>query len=651
MNHHKQKKRRLAAPSYPVQSLTGFDPDQIFEYAEITKAVYERIFSHKPLPYKGSMTRNQKNERLAHIYLDTFRYEHTPKDLKERRRLCQALRPDIYTIEYLDKLTCAELVKQQLNVTNSTCIDSSDFEIIFHDSSKFFENPKLSWRNAIDTKTIVRVVIGDQKFLYLPQDYERERIIIRSLSQLNHTTHDPIQPVPCSVNTEQSRAISHALRLGVSIITGYAGTGKTYVIAQIVKSILRSKYPHDILLCAPTGAAAKRMKDTLRTYGVINDEENERRIRIGTIHSSIEYDEMMHPEGLNPDIGFVIVDEMSMVDLKTFSFLFLRPHEHRRFLFVGDPGQLPSVGRGRVFQDLINSRRFCETNLSEVVRQSDDSPIVDLASQIRSGISLSSLVQRTHPYPASPDEDGVSLFLESRFPDVRALLERAAQLFHEEVRKTGDQFKVHIMCPRSKHPTSQSGLQVCCNDFNPLFSDINAVTEPFRYPPFDLPTDLTEQSLEEHRARVRRFRDTHSDPYVTAKFRKGERLVCTKNLKDLKLVNGDMGLLELAEYDVDQKKWEYIVNFSGRNVKMDDEHLEMAYVTTVHKAQGNEYDTVIFLSASNDDWIKRELFYTAVTRAKKRLIILTLDERVLRECVRHIETDIRLTKLSELLLN
>lgn len=644
-----------------VDTLTEADRQT---FAERTRAVYREM--DKPFPYPGSSSRQVKETRLVQVYLDPFGCSHAPRSLADRRRLCLLLRPDIFdeSDPLLDQLTCIELLKKLLNNSGSTCVPSRSFYELEDFCSAIFggsSRARAVLSMAMETGAIQA---SESRATYLVTDYRRESLIVRCLRTLIRSSSCEAFEIPSTTtwgvvtpNDAQCLAIRMALTMPCSIITGFAGTGKTFVVSQIVNAILRGRPPPQIALCAPTGAAAKRMRESLRTSGVDVD-----RVQIGTIHSSILYEKPnMVPLGFAPSVDFVIVDEMSMVDLKTMSYLFLGDNNpRRRFVFVGDPGQLPSVSRGKIFSDLINSERIPISELTEIVRQSGGSEIAELAAQIRTGSSMTVLVLRNNPCPQIiPFDPSVQVFFETGFATVRELLNRSIDVFNKEVATSGgDPFNVQVLCPRVAHKGDEGTFQVCCEDFNPEFSSANTVEVPYQYPPVDdwfAEGRYSPEEIVSFKRLVDEFNEVHDTRFVTSKFCRGERVVCRKNNADgdKVLVNGDMGTVESARYEVQERVWKYTVLFRDVDsgpIEMTDEHLEMAYVTSVHKAQGNEYDSVVLLFGRNDNWVWRELLYTAVTRAKKRLTILAMDEGVVRGCIRNVAAEKRTSELCELLM-
>jgi hypothetical protein len=650
-------------PYHPDTDLDKLTDADLFNFAERARAAYRTM--DKPFPYIGSASRHVKSTRLVQVYLDPFGCPHAPRSLSDRRRLCLLLRPDVFdeTEPLLDQLTCIEILKRHLNASGSTCVPSRSFFVLEDLASPVFGG-NVAARNTLKMSLETGALrSSDTLATYLPTDFHREKLIVRGIRNAIRARPDAVDfadgVFTAVANEAQQCAIRSGLTSACSIITGFAGTGKTFVVSQIVKGLLRSGEFRHILLCAPTGAAAKRMRESLRANGVNVDADA---IQIGTIHSSILYEKpKMVPLGFPPSVDMVIVDEMSMVDLKTMSYLFLGDdvNPRRRFVFVGDPGQLPSVSRGKIFSDLINSDRIPVVELTEVVRQSGGSEISELAGQIRTGSSMTVLVQRRHPCPTQiPFDPSVQVYFETTFSSVRDLLHRAIDVFQTEVVTAGgDPFNVQVLCPRVVHKGEDEGtLQVCCEDLNPEFSSANTVEMPYQYPPLDdwfAPGRSSEEVAEFNRL-VDEFNEVHNTRFVTSKFRPGERVVCRKNNADRekKLVNGDMGTVGSARYEVAAQTWKYTILFrdvTSGPIEMTDEHLEMAYVTSVHKAQGNEYDSVILLIGRNDHWMWRELLYTAVTRAKRRLTILAMDESVIRGCTRNVAGEKRTTELCEVL--
>lgn len=372
----------------------------------------------------------------------------------------------------------------------------------------------------------------------------------------------------------QKAAISNALNHPVSILTGGPGTGKTTIIngillalrelAEIPASALYSDDP-PFLLAAPTGRAAKRMSEITG----IAAKTIHRLLGLGIGENSAE-----DLNELNGEI--LIIDEMSMVDMFLFKQLVSSINQTRHIVFVGDQDQLPSVGAGNVFSDLIKSQVFPTTILKQIHRQGDDSTIITLAHAVNEGQDQKALFQKTKNYsfiPCRPQLVGdaigqiVKLALKRGFAkdDIQVL----AAMYH------GD-----------------GGI----NNLNDIMQEIMN------------PPKVNSKKLESH----------------NEVFRIGDRILQLQNNPEKDIYNGQIG--KVIGIDENDSKNCMTADFDEREVefgKKDLADLTRAYAITIHKSQGSEFPLVVLnLTMQNYVMLKRNLLYTAITRAEKNLVLV-----------------------------
>ena len=379
----------------------------------------------------------------------------------------------------------------------------------------------------------------------------------------------------------QKQAILNAARYPFSIITGGPGTGKTTVIRAIVK--IFSALGHRILLAAPTGRAAKRMAEKAHHPAK-------------TLHRALEMEYSAsedaparygRDEHEPLDEELIVLDEVSMLDLPLFTSFLRAARPGSRVVFIGDADQLPSVGPGDVLHDLIESKAFPVTVLNEIFRQSEGSSIVRYAHEICSG----------KPHTLRENE-GDLFFLKRVGP--KACADTVCELLSARL-------------PRSYGKEVLESCQVLCASRRGEAGSerLNVRLQAALNPPSPEKAEL-------------RFGDRI--------FREGDRVMQIKNDYDLDytapgeegrgVFNGDVGVIET----VDLKEETVSVRFEDRLVRYAYpllEELEHAFAMTVHKSQGSEYGTVLFCLTSAPPMLQnRALFYTAVTRAKTRLILI-----------------------------
>ena len=377
---------------------------------------------------------------------------------------------------------------------------------------------------------------------------------------------------------EQREAVKMALTQGVSVITGGPGTGKSMILRAILDIYRRQNPGKEICLCAPTGRAARRMEQATG-------------LGASTVHKALgllagEDGDYGEPQALDADI--ILVDEVSMMDIYLAGRLLEAVKSRAQVVLIGDSDQLPSVGPGAVLSEMIASERIPVVRLDKVFRQNDGSRIAVNAKLIRHGnLSL---------------EYGNDF----RFVDSANLSDsasRIAELYMQEVARYGVDNVAMLSPYRQKTETG-----------------VNALNEMLR--------ELVNPPDE-------------GKPEVVCgkrKFRVGDKVMQVKNFEDVS--NGDIGYIRNIFKFGDETT--VCVDFGdGRNMEYDSSELDMldlGYASTIHKAQGAEYQSVIInLQCAHHIMLTRPLVYTAITRGKDRVIIVG-ERRAL--CISIKKTDI-----------
>lgn len=357
----------------------------------------------------------------------------------------------------------------------------------------------------------------------------------------------------------------------VMVLTGIPGSGKTSTLKLILESL--GQDDSEILLCAPTGRAARRMAEQTGRSAF-------------TIHSAIQLD----PESEDmPDdyleFKTIIIDEASMIDLRLMHNLLQRIQPGTRMLITGDPYQLPSVGAGNVLNDLITSDILPVVRLTKLYRQEEGSDIAENAKAIREG--------RTE-----------LIYNENSAFQTANNLEDAADLIHrlyiKAIEFVGSEEEVICLTPlRQRTATGSNALN------RRLKESLNPV-------------------------------DEHANfiQYGDRVFHTGDRVMLTRNSKlpiyeddeqTGQVSNGDTGRILAIMVDADGDKTA-VVEFNQESYLLDQQHfqnMDWAYACTVHKSQGSEYKFVILcLMNAHHIMLKRNLIYTAFTRAKQNIIIV-----------------------------
>jgi len=404
-----------------------------------------------------------------------------------------------------------------------------------------------------------------------------------------------VAPTNITLNYEQVKAVNMALNNSISVITGGPGTGKTTIIKSIIASC--NKYDKSIYLTAPTGRAAKRMSE------MCGEEAKtiHRLLEVGHSNFDDEYHSFIHNEDNPLECDMLIIDEASMLDIQLASSLFQAISNKTSIVLVGDVDQLPPVGAGDVLRDIIDSNVVPVVKLTQIFRQSEDSYIALNAHRINNGeIPLF-------------EEDSKDFFLVNR-DDQETILRTIIESAH---RRKNEDFQV--LTPMRKGTLGVYNLnQELQNKLNPK-------------------TEFSEEI----------------QGSIGQIFRIGDKVMQTKNNYDIEwlnnetgeegsgVFNGDIGIVSSVNEEDDilsvifDDKREIVYNSNNIN------ELDLAYAITVHKSQGSEYNEIIFpLFPTAPLLSTRNLLYTAITRAKK-MVVLIGRESVLHTMVRNTHTQQR----------
>lgn len=393
-----------------------------------------------------------------------------------------------------------------------------------------------------------------------------------------------------ALSSAQAEGVRNAVCEPVSIISGLPGTGKTTSLRVAVN--LMQEAGINFLMVAPTGIAAKRASSVtgspsytihraFKARGVADDGDREATYAgvVGESDGGIGLDGSSEEWGYAPDrthpAEVVIVDESSMVDQHLLYRIMTCTRPDARLVFVGDAAQLPSVGPGNVLRDLISSKMFPTVSLTEIFRQADTSPIVHAAHAIHRG-----------DVPETPERSDFSLIETSDEEDVARFIVQAAGKLFEDRRYT-----FQVLSPRHAGTVGVTSLN----------SQLRERLNPKR-------SGLHEMRL------------------GSEVIREDDRIMVVQNDYKLGVFNGDVGKV----VTIDKKRKEIEIKIHGPPILQlripfhkAPLLLRLAYAVTVHKSQGQEYDVIVMpLVNSFAHQLQRNLLYTAVTRARKKVLLI-----------------------------
>jgi exodeoxyribonuclease V alpha subunit len=390
---------------------------------------------------------------------------------------------------------------------------------------------------------------------------------------------------------DQSRALELILRSKIGILTGGPGTGKTTLLKILIRILQGAGI--FVALAAPTGRAARRLSEATGWEAK-------------TLHRLLEYGRGISKflrNRENPlEAQFVIVDEASMVDIVLMYHLLDALPDQAHLLMVGDSSQLPSVGPGNVLADMIASKQIPTATLTLIFRQAESSRIVISAHLINEG---------SIPEIKTTAAGELSDFYFIEEEDPQKVLDKIRQLVQERIPR---RFRLHPI------------------------RDIQVITPMHRG---EIGAESLNEKLREwlNPARAAQARSIRG-------FRVGDKVMQIRNNYDKDVFNGDIGRIE----HIDVLKDEVRIQFDGQSLcytEAEMEEVAPAYAITVHKSQGSEYPAVILpLLGSHYMMLQRNLLYTAVTRARK-LMVLIGSKSALLLAVRNNRRQQRCTLLKE----
>lgn len=459
-------------------------------------------------------------------------------------------------------------------------------------------------KERIDNGSLNTEVVGGETLIYPPYLYYAEKKVAMRLLQLQQAT-EPLSEDNLSLfikvwekdnqiqlAQKQKEAIKACLHHGVLVLTGGPGTGKTTVIKGIL-SILKAQ-GLKIRLAAPTGRAAKRLSETTGQKAL-------------TIHRLLEANNLAQDDNLQLgfskdiddqlDADVIILDEVSMVDIVLMHHFLNAVPDGCRIILVGDTDQLPAVGPGSVLKDIIRSQKIPAIRLDEIFRQAQTSMIIQNAHIINAG----------------------------RLPDLRK--QYSDFVFYELNDDTSITQKILDLCTKD---LPHEGFDV--------LKDVQVLSPMHR---FLCGVENLNLILQEQ---LNPKKNQDELKYSSQTFRVGDKVMHIRNNYQKNVFNGDIGFIQ----DINNEKltvdyFDHIVTYEKNELN----ELTLAYASSVHKSQGSEYKVVIIpLSTSHYIMLQRNLLYTAITRAKQKVIIIG-SKKALMTAIQSNRTQKRYTLLAE----
>jgi exodeoxyribonuclease V alpha subunit len=479
------------------------------------------------------------------------------------------------------------------------------FEKLVEDASKLLEISAELSSAAIQAEVKENNLVeenNESRLIYLTPLYKAEVGVANSLARLTAGQSawkniDVAKAIPwveekakIKLSDSQKLAISLAVKNKVFVITGGPGVGKTTLVNSILRIVGAKQV--SLLLCAPTGRAAKRLGESTG-------------LEAKTIHRLLEFDPKaggFKRNRDNPlDTDLVVVDEASMIDIVLLNQLLKAIPDSAALLLVGDVDQLPSVGPGAALSDIISSQVIPVSRLTEIFRQAATSKIIVNAHRINEG--------KMPLYSEKQAELSDFYFIAAETPE--QICDKLLQVVCERIPKRFgfDSIKdIQVLTPMNRGGLGSHSLNI----------------------------ELQKRLNKNDGDKVSRFGSTYGQ---------GDKVLQTVNNYDKEVFNGDIGTI--CSVDIEESR--VIIDFDGREVTYDVNELDeisLAYATSIHKSQGSEYSAVVIpVAMQHFMMLDRNLFYTAVTRGKK-LVVVIGQAKALAMAVRNKKSKGRVTALA-----
>jgi len=443
----------------------------------------------------------------------------------------------------------------------------------------------------------------------------REKEICENFSKSKKTFEEYFQDIPWQyLSDEQKQAVKLSFESSIMILTGGPGCGKTFVLKSIFK--LQKMLSRKIALCAPTGLAAKRMTQSIGTTAFTIH----KLLGLGAKREQLEKSSIENPENISVDekmiskVDVIVVDESSMLNLEIFYTLLKAGGPNKKFIFVGDVDQLPSVGAGNCLKDMMSSKQIPTITLTKIFRQSSESPIPLAAREIILG-HMPALQNFSHPNLITQKED---LAFIPCVPDTFfEYLTHFVTKIVPDIYNLDPAKDCQIIVPMRRTAAGQENI-------NRILQDTLNPEKPGK------------------------MECRHPSGFI---IRVHDKLIQTKNNYELDVFNGDLGYCQSIRKTSDGLEMD--VEFSHKVVTYSDdqiEHLQLCYAMTIHKSQGSEFPLCIIpLFGLYYTMLDRNLLYTAITRSSKHVILFG-EQWAFKKAIRNQNANKRFTALEYLLV-
>ena len=582
--------------------------------------------------YNSIMSYYDQDETIIYLKSLDFSVKEITKMLNMYgNRIKRVLEHNLYSlVEFIDFNKLDKVYFKMYEETNEmrikACIIETMKKLTFESGDTYsykeeiynymLNNFKIDLYDTFDTYMDELAFVGDitihNNKYYLKEYFDDELYISDALWDIFHHDTDDCNKIDKKItsielennikyNDEQKKAIKEALTNSVTIITGGPGTGKTTIINglirmfQYVHKLTDLQMNRNIALLAPTGRASKRMSETTN-FGA------------STIHRYLKWNHETGEFGVNEynqnEHRLIIVDETSMIDNNLLANLLRGINHNTKLILVGDEFQLPSVGPGNILKDIIASDMFPHVRLTNIYRQSENSFIPILASEIKNTSIESNIEEKKDDYN----------FLKCDRINVKAKLKSIAELCIDKGLTDKD---IQVLAPMYK---GENGID-----------NLNVILQEIFNPP------------------SKKLEEVHIGPVI---YRENDKIINLVNNVDENIFNGDIGYIRSINKT---KSSEFmIIDYYGNYVTMKKEDIgtiKHAYAMSIHKSQGSEFNHVIIpVTKEYTRMLYNKLIYTGVSRAKKSLVLIG-DPDAFNYAVQNSYSIERKTSLTEFIMN